>query len=210
MPANSVSAGNPCPFLRALVANGFANDQYEPIGRLSRTISRIAAASEGGKPVPSALVALIALAANGLSPSQLYRNSRDGVHVGGLRGGPLDKRGVGSRIIRTDGLVDDAELARFESFASPKTRSDGYVEPGLDLAEVTRFMDANWERARGQRRRIDRTLMDGEWPVLLEVLGQQGIAGRYLAVADVRRLVLDFALPERLTASLTGAGRGRA
>ena len=200
--AMPVSAGNPCPFLRALVAQGLVNDEFQPIGRLSDTICAISRASDGGKPLPFILVALIALAANGLSPAQIYRNARDGVHLSGLRGGPLDKRGAGSRVICVDGEVNEAELERLAGFASLKTDSAGVSEPGLDAAEIKRFMEANWERAAGRRRAIDRKLMDGEWPVLLQVLGKPGRDGRYLAVADIRRLVVDRALPERIAARL--------
>lgn len=201
--ARPVSAGNPCPFLRALVAQGLINDDFQPVGRLSDTICRISRIGEGGKPLPFALVALIALVANGLSPVQIYRNAQSGVHLSGLRGGPLDKRGAGSRVIGVNGEVNEAELDRLAGFGSMKTDVAGETEPGLDAAEIKRFLEANWERAAGNRRAIDRKLMDGEWPVLLQVLGKQGTAGRYLAVADIRRLVVDKALPERIAARLT-------
>jgi hypothetical protein len=200
--ANPVSIGNPCPFLRALVAQGMIDDSFQPVGRLSETICAIARVSDGGKPLPFVLVALIALLANGLSPMQIARNARTGVHVSGLRGGPLDKRGAGSRVIAADGTVDEAELERLASFGSAKTDSAGHTEIGLDAAEIKRFMDANWTRAAGRRRAVDRKLMDGEWPVLLEVLGKQGASGRYLALDDIRRLVVDRALPERIASRL--------
>jgi len=200
--AKPVSNGNPCPFLRALVAQGMINDDFQPVGRLSETICTISRVSDGGKPLPFILVALIALVANGLSPAQIWRNGQSGVHLSGLRGGPLDKRGVGSRVIGVNGEVNETELERLASFGSLKTDSAGATEPGLDADEIKRFMEANWERAAGRRRAIDRKLMDGEWPVLLQVLGKQGAAGRYLAVADIRRLVVDRALPERIAARL--------
>ncbi|MCD2173925.1 hypothetical protein [Rhizobium sp. C4] len=200
--AKPVSAGNPCPFLRALVSQGMINDEFQPIGRLSDTICAISRVSDGGKPLPFVLVALIALAANGLSPVQIWRNGRQGVHLSGLRGGPLDKRGAGSRVIGVDGTVNEAELERLAGFASPKTDSAGETEPGLDAAEITRFMETNWARAAGHRRAIDRKLMDGEWPVLLQVLGKQGAGGQYLAVADIRQFVVDRALPERIASRL--------
>jgi hypothetical protein len=200
--AKPVSNGNPCPFLRALVAQGMINDDFQPVGRLSETICAISRASDGGKPLPFVLVALIALAANGLSPAQIWRNGQHGVHLSGLRGGPLDKRGAGSRVIGVDGEANEAELQRLTGFSSPKRDSAGTTEPGLDADEIKRFMEANWERAAGRHRAIDRKLMDGEWPVLLQVLGKQGAAGRYLAVSDIRRLVVDRALPERIAARL--------
>ncbi len=183
--ARPVSAGNPCPFLRALVAQGLVNDDFQPVGRLSDTICRISRISDGGKPLPFVLVALIALAANGLSPAQIWRNGQRGVHVSGLRGGPLDKGGVGSRVIGVNGEADEEQLQRLAGFGSMKTDLAGATELGLDADEIKRFMEANWERAAGKRRAIDRKLMDGEWPVLLQVLGKQGTSGRYLAVADI-------------------------
>jgi hypothetical protein len=67
------------------------------------------------------------------------------------------------------------------------------------------MMDANFERAAGRRRAIDRKLMDGEWPVLLKVMGKQGQGGRYLSLADVRDLFEKRRLPDRLAARLPGA-----
>lgn len=201
--ARPVSAGNPCPFLRALVAQGLVNDDFQPVGRLSETICEISRASDGGKPLPFILVALIALAANGLSPAQIWRNGQQGVHLSGLRGGPLDKRGAGSRVIGVTGEANEDQLERLAGFGSMKTDRAGATELGLDETEIKRFMEANWDRAAGHRRAIDRKLMDGEWPVLLQVLGKQGAVGRYLAMADIRRLVVERALPERLAARLT-------
>jgi hypothetical protein len=53
------------------------------------------------------------------------------------------------------------------SFGSQKLDAGGGVEIGLNLAETTRFMDANFARAEGRRRKIDRRPMDGEFPILL-------------------------------------------
>ena len=68
----------------------------------------------------------------------------------------------------------------------------------MALEEITTFMDANFKRAQGTRRRIDRALMNGEWPVLLRVMGKKGTGGRYLSVADVEELVVQRRLPERM------------
>lgn len=201
--AKPVSAGNPCPFLRALVAQGLVNDAYQPVARLAKTICDISRASDGGKPLPFVLVAMIALAANGLNPIKMWRNGQHGLNLSGLRGGPLDKRGAGSQIIGVDGTPNDAQLERLEGFASLKTDHTGQTELGLDAAEIKQFMQANWERAAGRRRAIDRKLMDGEWPVLLEVLGKPGVDGRYLAVSDIRTLVVERALPHRIAERLT-------
>jgi hypothetical protein len=140
----------------------------------------------------------VALIAHGLGPGALLRTGLRGVRLDGLREGPLDKQGVSSRILGVSGEIAEAELRRLEGFASDKESPDGTTERGLDLAELTRFMDANWERAAGRRRLVDRKLMDGEWPVLLRVLGRDGADGRYLPVADVRRLFSERTLPPRM------------
>ena len=52
--------------------------------------------------------------------------------------------------------------------------------------------------------------MDGEWPVLLKVMGKDGPDGRYLSVADVRSLFVDRRLPRRMLARVppvAGAAR---
>jgi len=44
--------------------------------------------------------------------------------------------------------------------------------------------------------------MGGEWPILLQVMGKQGKAGRYLRIAEVRELFVEKRLPERMIKSL--------
>ena len=60
------------------------------------------------------------------------------------------------------------------------------------------YMDVNFERAAGRRRTIDRALMNGEWPVLLKVMGKEGRDGRYLSLQDVIDLFRKCSLPERM------------
>ncbi|MFI1705041.1 hypothetical protein [Streptomyces griseoruber] len=196
------SAGNPCPFLRALVAHDYLDDGVVPLPAATRTIVRVAAAGEGDSDLPEAAVRLIALIANGISPAQLVRNARQGLHLNALRDGPLDKHGAGSRILDVKAQVDETELNRLGTFASDKQRPKGGTERGLDLAEITRYMEANYERARGHRRRIDRKLMNGEFPELLKVLGRDSPQGRYLSLDDVRRLFIEEKLPQRILESL--------
>jgi len=64
------------------------------------------------------------------------------------------------------------------------------------------MMDANFARAAGSRRHVDRALMNGEWPVLLTVLGKDGPDGRYLSLADVRGLFVDRRFPDHVTVRL--------
>jgi len=44
--------------------------------------------------------------------------------------------------------------------------------------------------------------MNGEWPVLLDILGKGEGDARYLSVAEVRTLFVDRRLPDRISARL--------
>jgi hypothetical protein len=66
-------------------------------------------------------------------------------------------------------------------------------------------MNANFERAKGHRRAIDRKLMEGEWPVLLDIMGKGQGEARYLSVAEVRTLFTERRLPERINARLSAS-----
>ena len=203
---NRVSPDNPCPFLRALVSQGQLPNDDVSLSEVARVIVEVAAAGDGKEKLPAAAVMAIALAANGLSPLQLARNALGGVTLNELRNGPLDKKGAGSRILDAQAQVNPVELARLDTFASDKLDADGHTERGLDLAEITRMMDANFERAAGHRRLIDRKLMDGEWPILLKIMGKQGSkqggkqgkAGLYLSLKDVADLFEERTLPVRM------------
>ncbi len=59
---------------------------------------------------------LVALIANGLSPLRLWRSWWSGPTLDALRDGPLDKHGVGSRILDATANVNAAELARLAEF----------------------------------------------------------------------------------------------
>ena len=195
---NPVSPQNPCPFLRALVAEGLLNDSCEPLGHLASTIREVARTGDGQPDLSYAAIVLIALIANGLTPQRLARTAIRGVQLSALRGGPLDKKGAGSGILDQTGAFDPGQLDRMASFGSRKLDADGGVEIGLNLAEITRFMDANFARAEGRRRKIDRRLMDGEFPILLRVMGKQGRDERFLSVAEVKTLFAERRLPERM------------
>jgi hypothetical protein len=197
-PQRPVSAGNPCPFLRALVADGMLADGIEPISKIADTIVEVAKKGEGAPEVKPGAIRVIAMIARGLSPWAVLQSKRNGVRLNALRNGPLNKKGVGSGILDASGEVDTKELARLKEFASQKNSSSGTIELGLSLAELTTFMDANFKRAQGKRRRIDRALMNGEWPVLLRVMGKKGTGDRYLSLADVEELVVQRRLPERM------------
>ena len=122
-----------------------------------------------------------------------------------LRDGPLDKHGGGSRILDATAHVDQTEIARFAEFGKDRQDPSGGSERGLTAQEITTYMDANFERAKATRRWIDRQLMDGEWPVLLNIMGKGEGEERYLSVAEVRTLFVERRLPERIAARLPAA-----
>jgi hypothetical protein len=195
---HEVSANNPCPFLRALVARGLLPDHQASIADVTKTIVGVAKAGDGEPDLPPSAIRAIALIANGLGPLQLARNGLGGLRLDELRRGPLDKKGAGSGILDKQAKLNQAELDRLDEFARDKLDAHGQAERGLDRDDLERMMDANFDRAAGRRRRIDRRLMDGEWPILLQVMGKPGRAGRYLSVAEVRDLFVERRLPERM------------
>ena len=200
--APAVSANNPCPFLRALVAGGYIDGHREPLAHVKEVI----AAARGGTPADQRKVGnasyVIALFANGLWPGDLIGNFTEGLAADELRGGPFDKCGAGSRILDVKGHVVEAQLARLDEFALNKTDASGVVERGLGERELRQMMNANFERAAGARRSIDRQLMEGEWPVLLRVMGKPGVGGLYLSGAELRTLFVQRHLPARVVARL--------
>jgi hypothetical protein len=210
-PKRVVSSNNPCPFLRALVAEGYVSGHIEKLGAISDTIVTAGGGTFEKPEVKKSAVYLIAMVANGLSPLRLIRSIRTGVRLDALRGGPLDKKGAGSRVLDIEGRVDERELARLDDFAVDLVDDAGESERGLTAENIGVMMDANFARAAGHRRPIDRRLMDGEWPVLLRVMGKTSNGRRYLSLREVRKLVADEVLPKRVADRLEGANRpGRA
>ena len=193
-----VSPSNPCPFLRALVSDGILDNTVSTIGDATAAIERVAASGEGSPNLPALAIGLIAVLANGLGPATVLHSAIDGVKLNALRNGPFDKKGAGSRILTSRGMVSETQLERLKQFASRKTPVHGTAELGLDAAELQAMMDANFERAAGHRRLLDRTIMEGEWPILLEVMGKQGRKGRYLSLKEIRTLFVERQLPERM------------
>ncbi len=193
-----VSSSNPCPFLRALVAGGELADATEPLEHVASVIVETASRGEGHPKLPAKAIYAIALVANGLSPLALINTKRHGVRLNGLRGGPLDKQGAGSGILDVHAEVNKKELARLAEFAQEKVSAGGSTELGLALPELRSYMDANFARAAGRRRIVDRALMNGEWPVLLKVMGKQSPGGRYLSLREVQELFTKRRLPERM------------
>ena len=198
----AVSGNNPCPFLRALVSAGTLSDEREPLAKVAAVVATTANAGDGHPVLPRQAIWAIGLVANGLDPLSLIDTRLHGLRLNELRGGPLDKKGAGSGILDAHGLVVAKQLARLRGFATAKVSDDGSSEPGLGMPELRAYMDANFERAEGQRRCIDRTLMIGEWPVLLKVMGKEGPAGRYLSFQDVAELFTNRRLPQRMSQRL--------
>ncbi len=196
-----VSPQNPCPFLRALVAAGSLPNGRMPLQALAAVVVDTARSGEGAPAFSPLAISAVAAVGNGCTPAALWATQWNGVQLNALRGGPLDKRGAGSRILTPEGEVDARELARLGSFAKPQRRPDGQLEVGLRLPQLSAYMDANFARAAGHRRWIDRSLMRGEWPVLLQVMGKPGAEGRYLSLRDVTELFKRRRLPARMKAA---------
>ncbi len=194
----TVSRNNPCPFLRALVAQGQLADDTEPLSKVASVIVDAAKGGEGSPALPAAAIYGIAMIANGIGPFSVLNANLGGLKLNALRDGPLDKHGVGSGILDGQGKVDKKELARLGEFANDKLDAKGQSEPGLALPELRAYMDANFARAAGRRRLLDRQLMNGEWPILLKVMGKKGKAGRYLSLKEVEELFTKRRLPARM------------
>jgi hypothetical protein len=202
-PANSgqpiaVSPNNPCPFLRGLVAGGYVGGHVVPLPKLTATIKSATGEKGLKERLAGIKIYLVALIANGLSPRRLFTSWRSGAVLDELRNGPLDKHGVGSRILGVDGVVDESEIGRLAEFGSDYADPDGNTERGLNAQQITTYLNANFERAKGHRRPIDRLLMNGEWPVLLNIFGKGAGDNRYLSVAEVRTLFVDRLFPQRI------------
>ena len=203
----NVSPNNPCPFLRALVAQGLLDNRVATVGHATEVIERVAATGEGNPGLPSLAVRLIALLSNGLNPGTVLATGLHGVKLTKLRNGPFDKKGAGSRILDAKAQVNPSELERLKEFASLKASGNGTKEMGLDALELERMMDANYQRAGDRARLVDRLLMEGEWPTLLEVMGKDGQDGRYLSLREIKSLFTKRRLPSRMTRHLGISGR---
>lgn len=193
-----VSPNNPCPFLRALVAEGYLDGHLVPLEELATTIAQ-ASGEKGLEKLRAHMeIYAVALFANG-NP---LRSIRSGAVLDELRDGPLDKHGVGSRILDAGAHVHEEEIDRFASFGQECEDPSGGVELGLTDKQVKAFMSANRERAKDKKRWYDWILMQGEWPILLRIMGKGQGDNRYLSVAEVRTLFVERRLPDRIAARL--------
>jgi hypothetical protein len=192
-PQTAVSPDNPCPFLRALVANGYVDGHIALRSKLAETI--VAASGKTGLAELQAKVEtfVVTFLANG------SKTTLAGLVLDELRNGPLDKHGAGSRILEVDGQVDLEQIDRFAGFGRDYANPDGGTERGLNAAEIKTFMAENLKRDGDKARWTYPIMMQGEWPVLLDILGKGEGENRYLSVAEVRTLFVDRRLPKRIT-----------
>ena len=174
-----------------------------------RSFARPIEAASGKTGLQKKLVGMktypVALIANGLNPLRLLKSWWSGAQLDALRNGPLDKHGVGSRILDATAEVHESEITRLAEFGSDWPDPCGGTERGLTSSQIKTYMDANFERAKGSRRPIDRLLMKGEWPVLLDIMGKGEGDKRYLSVAEVKTLFVDRRLPDRINARLAAS-----
>lgn len=201
-PSIEVSPNNRCPFLRGLVGEGFIDGGTVPLTALSQTVAN-ASGEKGPKKIFARIqVRGVALIANGAG--HFLKSIWSGAQLDALRGGPLDKRGAGSRILGIDGKVNEDEIARLASFGRAYTDPEtGSSEPGLNASEIGVFMSDNLKRAGAAARWYYPLLMKFEWPILLKIMGKGKGEDRYLSLADVRALFNERSFPDRINQRLT-------
>jgi hypothetical protein len=197
-----VSPNNPCPFLRALVANGYVGGHIVPLSKLSETIEFTSGETGLKERIVKLQIWLVAVIANGLGPLRVLKSATSGAVLDELRNGPLDKHGGGSRILDADAKVHEDQIERLASFGKDCNNPAGGVERGLTAKEIKAYMADNLKRDGDAARWYYPILMKGEWPVLLKILGKGEGDDRYLSVAEVRTLFVEKRLPERITARL--------
>ena len=191
----AVSPNNPCPFLRALVANGYVGGHIVPLGTLTEDIGLASGKTGIGLIRAKVLTYGIAMIANG----HPLRSAMSGAVLDELRDGPLDKHGAGSRILDADAHVHPEQIDRLASFGQEYANPDGGTERGLNAQEIKTFMAENLKRDGDKARWTYPIMMKGEWPVLLDILGKGEGEARYLSVAEVRTLFVERKLPKRIT-----------
>lgn len=194
----------PCPFLRCLVKLGALNPHE---GQISRTASLIGAAAGKSGVSHAAIVgaaALIALGSNGVR--NVARNGiTNSFQPDHLREGPLYKSPDHSGILTDQGEVDDTQLERLASFAKPYPNPDGGTELGLGLPELKTMMDENAKRSgKWFLGMVHRKLMNGEWPILLQVMGKGQGDQRYLSIAELGPMYHEGKLPARIENPIAG------
>ena len=198
----AVSPNNPCPFLRALVANGYVGGHVVPLSQIAEMVGLASGEAGSAQKDVRRKTMFVAAIANGIGPLSLLKNATSGAVLDELRDGPLDKHGGGSRILDVDAKVHEDEIARLAGFGKDRKDPDGGIERGLTAFEIDTFMKANLKRDGDKARWYYPFLMKGEWPVLLNILGKGKGSERYLSVDEVRTLFVERRLPARITARL--------
>jgi hypothetical protein len=201
-PQIAVSPNNPCPFLRALVANGYVDGHIVPLQKLCDAIEAASGEHGAKEKMVGVKTYMVAVGANGLGPARLLKSATSGAELDELRDGPLDKHGAGSRILDVTAHVQEDEIERLATFGKERPDPSGGTERGLNAREIETFMAANIKRAGDQARWYYPILMKGEWPVLLDIMGKGEGDERYLSVAEVRTLFVERRLPARIVARL--------
>ncbi|SDO73929.1 hypothetical protein [Afipia sp. GAS231] len=197
-PAAAVSPNNPCPFLRALVANGYVGGHVVPLSKIAETITLASGETGAGKIKVWMETFGVAQMANG-NPLKSFIF---GAVLDELRNGPLDKHGAGSRILDVEAHVHEDEIVRLGTFGKNRPDGAGGMELGLNAKEIETYMAANLERAGDAARFYYPILMKGEWPVLLRIMGKGDGDERYLSVAEVKTLFVERRFPARIVARL--------
>ena len=193
-----VSPNNPCPFLRALVANGYVGGDVVPLSQISEIVGDASGQTGLGKMKVRMATWMVAVIANGLGPGRLFKSATSGAVLDQLRDGPLDKHGGGSRILDANAKVHEEQIDRLASFGKDCKDPAGGIETGLTAKEIETFMAANIKRDGDAAHWYYPILMKGEWPVLLKILGKGEGEERYLSVAEVRTLFVERRLPKRI------------
>ena len=141
-----VSSNNPCPFLRALVANGYVGGHVVPLSQISEMVGLASGETGSAQNQVRLKTKMVAVIANGLGPLSVLKSATSGAVLDELRDGPLDKHGGGSRILDVDAKVHEDEIARLAGFGKDRNDPDGGVERGLTAKEIDTFMKANLKR----------------------------------------------------------------
>ena len=84
-----VSPNNPCPFLRALVANGYVGGHVVPLSKLSEIVGDASGQTGLGEKKVRLATWLVAVIANGLGPLRVLKSAFSGAVLDQLRDGPL-------------------------------------------------------------------------------------------------------------------------
>jgi hypothetical protein len=200
----AVSPNNPCPFLRALVANGYVGGHDVPLTKIAETIDL--ASGEHG--VGAVKVWMETYGVASIANGNPLKSMISGAVLDELRGGPLDKLGAGSRILNVDAQVQEDEITRLASFGQDCKDPSGGTERGLTAKEIDTYMAANLKRAGDAARWYYPILMKGEWPVLLKIMGKGEGDDRYLSVAEVRTLFAERRFPARIVSRLPSPPTG--